>query len=51
MDRCKAEMTSRRSSGSIRAETAVEPTRSENMTVTCRRSPTASGTGHLRRSR
>src|SRR5436190_17701067 len=34
-----AEMTSRRSSGSIRAESAVEPTRSENMTVTWRRSP------------
>ena len=31
-------MTSRRSSGSIRAESAVEPTRSENITVTCRRS-------------
>ena len=31
-------MTSRRSSGSIRAESAVEPTRSENITVTWRRS-------------
>src|SRR5438093_704321 len=31
-------MTSRRSSGSIWAESAVEPTRSENITVTCRRS-------------
>ena len=31
-------MTSRKSSGSIRAESAVEPTRSENITVTWRRS-------------
>src|SRR6201986_4343913 len=31
-------MTSRSSSGSIRVESAVEPTRSANMTVTCRRS-------------
>src|SRR5215468_115473 len=31
-------MSSRRSSGSIRAESAVEPTRSENITVTWRRS-------------
>ena len=31
-------MISRRSSGSIRAESAVEPTRSENITVTWRRS-------------
>ena len=31
-------MTSRRSSGSIRAESAVDPTRSENITVTWRRS-------------
>jgi hypothetical protein len=31
-------VTSRRSSGSIRADSAVEPTRSENITVTCRRS-------------
>src|SRR6478609_10268361 len=31
-------MTSRRSSGSRRADRAVEPTRSENITVTCRRS-------------
>ena len=29
-----AEMTSRRSSGYMRAESAVEPTRSENITVT-----------------
>ena len=35
-------MTSRRSSGSIRAESAVEPTRSENITVTWRRSADAS---------
>jgi hypothetical protein len=33
-----AEMTSRRSSGSVRAASAVEPTRSENITVICRRS-------------
>jgi SAM domain (Sterile alpha motif) len=32
------EMISRRSSGSMRAESAVEPTRSENITVTWRRS-------------
>ena len=31
-------MTSRRSSGSSRAESAVEPARSQNSTVTCRRS-------------
>ena len=31
-------MTSRRSSGSMRADSAVEPTRSENITVTWRRS-------------
>ena len=31
-------MTSRRSSGSMPAESAAEPTRSENITVTCRRS-------------
>ena len=31
-------MTSRRSSGSSRAESAVEPTRSQNSTVSCRRS-------------
>src|SRR5258707_280166 len=31
-------MTSRRSSGSSRTESAVEPTRSQNMTVSCRRS-------------
>ena len=32
-----SEMTSRKSSGSMRAERAVEPTRSENITVTWRR--------------
>jgi hypothetical protein len=32
------DMTSRKSSGSMRAESAVEPTRSENITVTWRRS-------------
>jgi hypothetical protein len=31
-------MTSRKSSGSSRAESAVEPTRSQNITVSCRRS-------------
>src|ERR1700730_9741638 len=31
-------MTSRRSSGSMRVDSAVEPTRSANITVTCRRS-------------
>ena len=36
-------MTSRRSSGSMRAESAVEPTRSENITVTWRRSARSSG--------
>src|SRR5580704_11120107 len=36
-------MTSRRSSGSMRAERAVEPTKSENITVTWRRSARASG--------
>ena len=36
-------MTSRRSSGSIRAESAVEPTRSENITVTWRRSAVSTG--------
>jgi hypothetical protein len=34
-------MTSRRSSGSSRAESAVEPTRSQNITVSCRRSAVA----------
>ncbi len=34
-------MTSRRSSGSSRAESAVEPTRSQNITVSCRRSASA----------
>ena len=36
-------MTSRRSSGSIRADSAVEPTRSENITVTWRRSAVSRG--------
>src|SRR5215472_376526 len=36
-------MTSRRSSGSMRAESAVESTKSENMTVTWRRSARSSG--------
>ena len=36
-------MTSRRSSGSMRAESAVEPTRSENITVTWRRSAVSWG--------
>jgi hypothetical protein len=36
-------MTSRRSSGSIRADKAVEPTRSENITVTWRRSAVSRG--------
>ena len=36
-------MTSRRSSGSMRAESAVEPTKSENITVTWRRSARSSG--------
>ena len=31
-------MTSRRSSGSSRADSSVEPTRSQNTTVSCRRS-------------
>ena len=35
-------MISRKSSGSIRPESAVEPTRSENITVTCRRSARSS---------
>ena len=41
-------MTSRRSSGSMRAESAVEPTKSENITVTWRRSARSSGvrSGH-----
>src|SRR6516164_5614072 len=38
-----AEMTSRRSSGSMRADSAVEPTRSENITVTWRRSAASLG--------
>ena len=36
-------MTSRRSSGSMRADRAVEPTKSENITVTWRRSARSSG--------
>ena len=36
-------MTSRRSSGSIRADRAVEPTKSENITVTWRRSAVSRG--------
>ena len=36
-------MTSRKSSGSMRAESAVEPTKSENITVTWRRSARSSG--------
>jgi hypothetical protein len=36
-------MTSRKSSGSMRAESAVEPTRSENITVTWRRSALSVG--------
>ena len=35
-------MTSRKSSGSMRADSAVEPTRSENITVTWRRSAVGS---------
>ena len=38
-------MISRRSSGSSRAESAVEPTRSQNMTVSWRRSAVSSGRG------
>ena len=40
-------MTSRKSSGSKRAESAVEPTRSQNITVTCRRSATSRGFGSV----
>src|SRR5215472_12145898 len=36
-------MTWRKSSGSMRPDSAVEPTRSENMTVTWRRSARSSG--------
>ena len=43
-----AEMTSRRSSGSMRAESAVEPTRSQNITVTWRRSASR-GRRHIAR--
>ena len=38
-------MTSRRSSGSSRAESAVEPTRSQNITVSCRRSASTGAGG------
>src|SRR5499427_4083984 len=38
-------MTSRKSSGSSRAESSVEPTRSQNITVSCRRSASAGTTG------
>jgi hypothetical protein len=41
-------ISSRRSSGSNRVDSAVEPARSKNMTVNCRRSPsgsTGAGTG------
>ena len=40
-------MTSRRSSGSMRAESAVEPTKSENITVTWRRSAASCGAADL----
>ena len=36
-------MTSRKSSGSMRVESAVDPTKSENITVTWRRSARSSG--------
>ena len=39
----QATYSSRRSSGSMRAESAVEPTKSENITVTWRRSARSSG--------
>ena len=38
-------MISRKSSGSSRAESAVEPTRSQNITVSWRRSAVSSGRG------
>jgi hypothetical protein len=38
-------MTSRKSSGSMRADRAVEPTKSENITVTWRRSAASCGFG------
>ena len=38
-------MTSRKSSGSMRADSAVEPTKSENITVTWRRSALSWGLG------
>ena len=40
-------MTSRRSSGSMRADSAVEPTKSENITVTWRRSAVSWGFGSV----
>ena len=49
-------MTSRKSSGSMRADSAVEPTKSENITVTWRRSAVSLGdastsaVGHRRQS-
>jgi hypothetical protein len=41
-------MTSRKSSGSMRAESAVEPTKSENITVTGRRSAAVLGSRYLK---
>src|SRR5215212_5507278 len=41
-------MISRRSSGSRRAESAVDPTRSQNITVSWRRSAEESGTAGVR---
>jgi hypothetical protein len=43
-------MTSRKSSGSILAENAVEPTRSQNITVTWRRSAASRGCRGNRRT-
>ena len=40
-------MTSRRSSGSMRADSAVEPTKSENITVTWRRSAASRALGSI----
>jgi hypothetical protein len=47
-DRCcaPADISSQRSSGSMRAESAVEPTKSENITVTWRRSAAVSLDGN-----
>ena len=42
-----AEITSRRSSGSMRADRAVEPTKSENITVTWRRSAVSCAFGSM----